>query len=89
MPPITGSNILVIGGYWPPPRGMFTSRLPRPISPVWKRRSKIDIAVPNAQIEGYTVDVSVDDAESRLEKLFAEVTTAKGRPLDHIVYTRR
>jgi NAD(P)-dependent dehydrogenase (short-subunit alcohol dehydrogenase family) len=48
---------------------------------------KIESSVPNAQVVGYTIDLNHDDIESRLEKLFIDVTTATGIPLDHIVYT--
>ncbi|CAI7623283.1 unnamed protein product [Penicillium palitans] len=92
MPPITGSNILVIGGS--SGIGAAVANLAAAeenvhvsIASSNLALQRLQTAVPNAQIKGYTVDVGGDDAESRLEKLLAEVTAATGRPLDHIVYT--
>ncbi|KAJ5959876.1 uncharacterized protein N7479_007026 [Penicillium vulpinum] len=97
MSPITGSNILVIGG-----SSGIGAAVAKPaasegdvqvsiassnLARVEKTVQRIQTDVPNAQIKDYTVDVSGGDAESRLEKLFAEVTAGTGRPLDHLVYT--
>ncbi|KAJ5694371.1 hypothetical protein N7536_004783 [Penicillium majusculum] len=97
MPPITGSNILIIGGssgigaavanLAAAEENVHVSIASSNLARVEKTVQRFQTAVPNAQIKGYTVDVGGDDAESRLEKLLAEVTAATGRPLDHIVYT--
>ncbi|OQD69324.1 hypothetical protein PENPOL_c002G04557 [Penicillium polonicum] len=97
MPPITGSNILIIGGssgigaavakLAAAETNVHVSIASSNLARVEKTVQSIQMALPNAQIKGYTVDVGGDDAESRLEKLLAEVTAATGRPLDHIVYT--
>lgn len=95
MPPITTSNILVIGGSsgigaavakLAAAEGVHVSIASSNPARVEKTVQKIRTAVANAEIMGYTCDVNQDDVESRLEKLFMEVTAATG-PLDHIVYT--
>ncbi|KAF4625197.1 hypothetical protein G7Y89_g12971 [Cudoniella acicularis] len=68
---------------WIEPVGHRTSNAARVDNAV----KKIQAAIPQANISGFTVDVSQDDVEAGLEKLFADVTKAIGRPLDHIVYT--
>jgi NAD(P)-dependent dehydrogenase (short-subunit alcohol dehydrogenase family) len=94
MPPITGSNMLVIGGSsgigaavakLAAAEDVHVSIASSNHARVEKTVQSIRAAVPNAQVNGYTVDVGKDDAESQLEKLFREVT--KGGPLDHIIYT--
>ncbi|CAI7678003.1 unnamed protein product [Penicillium discolor] len=97
MPPITGSDILIIGGssgigaavanLAAAEENVHVSIASSNLARVEKTVQRFQTAAPNAQIKGYTVDVGGDDAESRLEKLLAEVTAATGRPLDHIVYT--
>ncbi|RHZ67838.1 hypothetical protein CDV55_100565 [Aspergillus turcosus] len=97
MPPIAGSNILVIGGssgigaavaqLAAAERDVHVSIASSNLARVEKTVQRIQTALPDARIKGFTVDVSGDDAESQLEKLLSEVTTATGRPLDHIVYT--
>ncbi|KAL3481805.1 hypothetical protein BJX99DRAFT_253327 [Aspergillus californicus] len=97
MPPITGSNILLIGGssgigaavakLAAAEKDVHVSIASSNLTRVEKTVQRIQIAVPNAQIKGFTVDIGSNDAESRLEKLLTEVTTATARPLDHIVYT--
>jgi len=47
----------------------------------------IESSVPNAKIQGLTIDLDSDDIESRLEKLLTEVTTSIGNQLDHVIYT--
>ncbi|CEL10380.1 hypothetical protein ASPCAL13501 [Aspergillus calidoustus] len=97
MPPITGSNILVIGGssgigaavatLAAAEQDVTVSIASSNSSRVKRTIERIQTAAPNAQIKGYTVDVGGDDAEAQLTQLLAEVTAATGRPLDHIVYT--
>ncbi|KAI0836288.1 putative short chain dehydrogenase/ reductase [Hypoxylon sp. FL0890] len=96
MPPIKGQNVLVIGGS--SGIGAAVAQLAATeganvyIASSKKTRvdaavKKIQDAVPNATIQGYVCDVNHDDAESSLEKLFADVNAVAGQPLDHIVYT--
>jgi NAD(P)-dependent dehydrogenase (short-subunit alcohol dehydrogenase family) len=97
MPPITGPNILVIGGssgigaaiakLAAAEADVHVSITSSNLARVEKTVQRITTAVPDAQIKGYTVDVGGDDIESRLEKLLEEVTATTGRPLDHFVYT--
>ncbi|KAL2788667.1 hypothetical protein BJX66DRAFT_308489 [Aspergillus keveii] len=97
MPPITGSNILIIGGssgigaavakLAAAEQDVTVSIASSNPARVEKTIQQIRSAVPNAQIKGYTVDVGGDDAEARIETLLKEVTAATGRPLDHLVYT--
>jgi NAD(P)-dependent dehydrogenase (short-subunit alcohol dehydrogenase family) len=97
MPPITGSNILVIGGssgigaaiakLAAAEQDVTVSIASSNPARVEKTVQRIRSAVPTAQIRGYRVDVGGEDAEAQMEKLLKEVTAATGRPLDHIVYT--
>ncbi|KAJ0417616.1 hypothetical protein BJY00DRAFT_289266 [Aspergillus carlsbadensis] len=97
MPPINGSNILVIGGssgigaavakLAAAEQDVTVSIASSNPARVEKTVQRIQTAVPSAQITGYTVDVGGDDAEAQLTKLLGEVKAATGRPLDHIVYT--
>lgn len=47
---------------------------------------KLKSFFPDAQISGHECDLSLDNLESHLEKLFTEVT-ADGNLLDHVIYT--
>ncbi|KAJ5193071.1 hypothetical protein N7449_009213 [Penicillium cf. viridicatum] len=97
MPPITGSNILVIGGssgigaavakLAVAEANVHVSIASSNLDRVQKTVQRIQTALPNAQIKGYTVDVGGDDVESRIERILAEMTAATGHPLDHVVYT--
>jgi NAD(P)-dependent dehydrogenase (short-subunit alcohol dehydrogenase family) len=42
----------------------------------------LQVTVPNGQVSGHLCDLSHDDVESRLDRLFAEIGQ-----LDHIVFT--
>jgi NAD(P)-dependent dehydrogenase (short-subunit alcohol dehydrogenase family) len=97
MPPITGSNILVIGGssgigaavakLAAAEQDVTVSIASSNPARVEKTVQQIQKAVPTAQIKGYTVDVGGDNAEAQIENLLKEVMAATERPLDHIVYT--
>ncbi|KAK9235747.1 hypothetical protein V1525DRAFT_409021 [Lipomyces kononenkoae] len=94
MPSISGQKILVIGGSsgigaavakLAAVEGISASIASSNATRVENAINKIESAVPNARIAGYTCDVNQDDVESRLEKLFTTVTS--DGPLDHIIYT--
>ncbi|KAI1208515.1 putative short chain dehydrogenase/ reductase [Annulohypoxylon truncatum] len=96
MPSIKGQNILVIGGSsgigfavakLAAAEGVNVSIASSNASRVSAAVAKLLAAAPGASIRGYTVDVSHDDVESQLEKLFTDVVAAAGQALDHIVYT--
>lgn len=96
MPSITGQSILVIGGssgigaavaQLAAAQGVrvaIGSSNPDRVASAVKR---VKESVPDAKITGYTIDLSSDDVEAHLVKLFTDVTAALGEPLDHIVYT--
>ncbi|KAI2610383.1 uncharacterized protein GGS25DRAFT_488609 [Hypoxylon fragiforme] len=97
MPPITGQNVLVIGGSAgiglavakiASAEGANVSIASSNLSRVQSAVLQIREAVPGARVMGYVCDVNHDDAESSLEKLFADVNAAAGgQLLDHIVFT--
>lgn len=96
MPSITGQSILVIGGssgigaavaQLAAAQGVrvaIASSNPARVAHAVKR---VEAAVPEAKITGYTIDLNSDDIEPHLVKLFTDVTAAHGEPLDHVVYT--
>lgn len=96
MAPLTGQSILVIGGSSgigaavakiAADQGARVAIASSNATRVAERTKEIETTVPGAQISGYTCDLSSDDIESDLQKLFIEVTTAIGGLLDHVVYT--
>ncbi|KAI1452786.1 putative short chain dehydrogenase/ reductase [Annulohypoxylon moriforme] len=96
MPSIKNQNILVIGGSsgigfavakLAAIEGVNVSIASSNASRVSDAVARLLTAVPGASIRGYTVDVSRDNAESQLEKLFTDAVAAAGETLDHIVYT--
>ncbi|KAI0888235.1 putative short chain dehydrogenase/ reductase [Annulohypoxylon maeteangense] len=96
MPSIKNQNILVIGGSsgigfavakLASAEGVNVSIASSNATRVSSAVAKLLTSTPGASIKGYTVDVSNDDAESQLEKLFTDVVAATGQALDHIVYT--
>jgi NAD(P)-dependent dehydrogenase (short-subunit alcohol dehydrogenase family) len=96
MPSIAGQSILIIGGSsgigaavatLAAAEGLRVSIASSNPTRVASAVAKLKAASPNAQIAGYTCDLSHDDIESRLEKLFTDVTTATGNRLDHIIFT--
>ncbi|KAI1374423.1 putative short chain dehydrogenase/ reductase [Hypoxylon crocopeplum] len=97
MPPIAGQNVLVIGGSsgigaavakLACAEGLNVSVASSNPSRVETAVRRIREAVPGARVLGFVCDVNHDDAESSLEKLFADVKVAAGgQPLDHIIYT--
>jgi len=96
MPSIVGQSILVIGGssgigaavaQLAAAEGTRVAIASSNPTRVANAVAKLKASSPNAQIAGYTCDLSHDDVESRLENLFTDVTTATGSQLDHIVFT--
>jgi NAD(P)-dependent dehydrogenase (short-subunit alcohol dehydrogenase family) len=96
MPSIASQSILVIGGSsgigaavakLAAAEGCRVSIASSNPTRVANALAKLKAASPSAEIAGYTCDLSHEDVEVRLEKLFAEVTTATGSQLDHIVFT--
>lgn len=97
MPPITGSNVLVIGGssgigaavakLAAAEKGVQVSIASSNASRVQETVNSIQSAILNANVKGYTCDVSGTDAEANLDRLMTDVTKTTGRSLDHIVYT--
>jgi NAD(P)-dependent dehydrogenase (short-subunit alcohol dehydrogenase family) len=96
MPSIKGQSILIIGGssgigaaaaQLATAEGVRVAIASSNPTRVSSAVQKIKIAVPDAHIVGYTCDLSAEDIEARLEKLFTDTTTANGALLDHIVYT--
>jgi NAD(P)-dependent dehydrogenase (short-subunit alcohol dehydrogenase family) len=96
MPSIAGQSILVIGGSsgigaavakLAAAEGLRVSIASSNPTRVANAVAKLKAASPNAHIAGYACDLSHDDIESRLEKLFTDVTTATGSQLDHIIFT--
>jgi NAD(P)-dependent dehydrogenase (short-subunit alcohol dehydrogenase family) len=96
MPSITRQSVLVIGGS--AGIGAAVAKLAaaqgcrisiassNPIR-VDNAVTKLRAAVPNVEVAGYTCDLNHDEVETRLEKLFEEVTNATGTLLDHIIFT--
>jgi len=96
MPPITCQSILVIGGSsgisaavakLAVAEGLHVSIASSNPTRVSNTIKAIQTPLPNAQIAGYTIDLNTDDVESRLEKLFTDVTAANGSQLDHVILT--
>lgn len=96
MPSIKGQNILIIGGSsgigfavakLAAAEGVNVFIASSNASRISDAVARLLTAVPGASIRGYTVDVSGDNAESQLEKLFTDAVAAAGQSLDHIVYT--
>ncbi|OTA80278.1 hypothetical protein M434DRAFT_86528 [Hypoxylon sp. CO27-5] len=96
MPSIKGQNILVIGGS--SGIGAAVAKLAATeganVSIASSNKTRVDAAVkkiqdaaPHVGVWGYVCDVSHDDVESSLEKLFVDAKADAGQPLDHIVYT--
>jgi NAD(P)-dependent dehydrogenase (short-subunit alcohol dehydrogenase family) len=96
MSPITNQSILVIGGSsgigaavvkLAVLQGARVAIASSNATRVADAVKELETTVPNAQVTGYTCDLSKDDIEINLEKLFTEVTAATGELLDHVVYT--
>ncbi|KAL2151061.1 hypothetical protein VTH82DRAFT_6159 [Thermothelomyces myriococcoides] len=96
MPPIRGHKVLVIGGSsgigaavakLAGQEGATVAIASSNPTRVETALQKLRTDVPEATFSGFTVDVSQDDVEERLDKLFSKVTTDLGGQLDHIVYT--
>jgi NAD(P)-dependent dehydrogenase (short-subunit alcohol dehydrogenase family) len=96
MPSIASQSVLVIGGSsgigaavakLAAAEGCRVSIASSNPTRVANALAKLKVASPTAEIAGYTCDLSHEDVEDRLEKLFADVTTATGSQLDHIVFT--
>lgn len=96
MPPIKGQSVIIIGGSsgigaaaakLACVEGLKVAIASSSQSRVDQAIMKIQDVVPDAQISGFTVDISGDDMESRLEKLFTDVTEANGGQIDHIILT--
>jgi NAD(P)-dependent dehydrogenase (short-subunit alcohol dehydrogenase family) len=96
MPTISGQSILVIGGSsgigaavarLAAAQGIRVSIASSNADRVAKTVKAIQEAEPKAQVQGFTIDLNTDDVETRLEKLFTEVTTSTDTKLDHIIYT--
>ena len=96
MPSIRGQSILIIGGSSGIGAGVaklaaadgvtvaIASSNPARVTNTVKA---IGDSVPNAKINGFTIDLTSDDVEALLEELFSNVTAANGTKLDHIIYT--
>lgn len=96
MPSIKGQSVVIIGGSsgigaaaakLACVEGLKVTIASSNQSRVDQAIKKIQDVVPGAQISGFTVDISGDDMESHLEKLFTDVTEANGGQLDHIILT--
>ncbi|KAL1967360.1 hypothetical protein VTN77DRAFT_3144 [Rasamsonia byssochlamydoides] len=97
MPSISGQSIVIIGGssgigfavaklaLAEGVRVAIVSSNPTRVADAVQR---LKSAYPNGQITGHECDLKQEDVESRLEKVFADVTAANGGELlDHIVFT--
>ena len=96
MPPISGQSILIIGGSsgigaaaakLAAAEGVNVSVASSNPARVANAVKAISTSVPHAKITGYTIDLTSDDVEAHLEKLFTDITTANGAKLDHIITT--
>jgi NAD(P)-dependent dehydrogenase (short-subunit alcohol dehydrogenase family) len=96
MPPISGQSILIIGGSsgigaaaakLAAAEGVKVSIASSNPTRIANAVKAIEKSVANAKITGYTIDLTSDDVEDLLEKLFSDVTTANGAKLDHIITT--
>ncbi|KAE9374621.1 NAD(P)-binding protein [Stipitochalara longipes BDJ] len=96
MPPIKGQSILIIGGSSGIGAGVAKLAAAESVTVaiassnstrVANTVKAIENSVSNAKITGYTIDLTSNDVEALLEKLFSDVTTANGTKLDHIIYT--
>lgn len=96
MPPIKGQTVVIIGGSsgigaaaakLACVEGVKVAIASSNQTRVIEAVNKIQTSVPGAQVTGFTVDISGDDMESHLEKLFTDVTEANGGQIDHIILT--
>lgn len=96
MPPIKGQSVVIIGGSsgigaaaakLACVEGLKVAIASSNQSRVDQAIKKIQDIVPDAQISGFTVDISGNDMESRLEKLFTDVTETNGGQIDHVILT--
>lgn len=96
MPSIKGQSVLIIGGSsgigaaaarLASFEGLRVAIASSNQSRVDEAVKKIQDAVPDAKISGFTVDISGYDVESHLEKLFTSVTEANGGQIDHVILT--
>ena len=96
MPSIAGQSVLVIGGSsgigaavakLAAAEGCRISIASSNPTRIANALTNLKAASPNAELAGYTCDLSHDDLEDRLEKLFSDVTTATGSRIDHIIFT--
>ncbi|KAH7364626.1 hypothetical protein BKA65DRAFT_491770 [Rhexocercosporidium sp. MPI-PUGE-AT-0058] len=91
MAPITGQNILIIGGSSGMGFAVAKLALAEKANVIIASSSKdrVDAAVKrlkgDSHVTGYTVNLGGDDVEAQLEKLFTEAT--KTGSLDHVVCT--
>jgi NAD(P)-dependent dehydrogenase (short-subunit alcohol dehydrogenase family) len=96
MPPISGQSILIIGGS--SGIGAATAKLAAAegvnVSIASSNPTRVANAIkaistsgPHAKITGYIIDLTSDEVEAHLEKLFTDITTANGAKLDHIITT--
>ncbi|EAW15313.1 oxidoreductase, short chain dehydrogenase/reductase family [Aspergillus clavatus NRRL 1] len=91
MPPIKNSTVLIFGGTSGVGYGVADKCLSEGAivhisssnpSKVTEAVSSLKKQHPDSQVTGHTCDLSVNDIEQHLEKLFEEIGT-----VDHIVYT--
>ncbi|KAK2607688.1 hypothetical protein N8I77_006349 [Diaporthe amygdali] len=96
MPPIKGQSVVVVGGSsgigaaaakLACVEGLKVAIASSNRGRVDEAVKKIQDAVADAKVSGFIVDISGDDMESQLEKLFTEVTEANKGPIDHIILT--
>lgn len=100
MPSISGQSILIIGGS--SGIGFAVAKLAlsegvRSVAIASSNETKVQDAVSRLKslssitkdqvISGHVCPLGDDDTESRLEKLFTDVTTTNGGQLDHIIST--
>lgn len=95
MPSIAGQSILIIGGSsgigFAAAKLAFAEGAHVAIASSNPTRAasavkNLKLSFPDGQIVGHECNLSHDDIESHLQKLFTDVTSGS-RPLDYIIYT--
>lgn len=95
MPPVSGQSILVLGGSsgigaavarLAAAEGVLVHIASSSAARVANTTKAIQSSVPNAQVQGFTINLDTSEVEVSLDRLLTDITST-GTKLDHIIYT--